>query len=176
MIQIKKDPPEKSSDSPSSDSPFDEPVVVPDRGTLSTFIRSRRKIFPGIVESTSNNAFVTTLRDRLIHGAAEVSSDGSFAHSWRNTVDLIVQRRAFRSRRLGGYGRALEEESRVKDLALGFDEIIDGDQDADGDKAVGEIECGPVKVRPVDVEKINHFAYAIRSIGTNAPPRIKRVP
>ncbi len=30
--------------------------------------------------------------------------------------------------------------------------------DADGDETVGDIECRPVIVTPVDVEEIDHFA------------------
>src|SRR5262245_35875141 len=57
-------------------------------------------------------------------------------------------------------GRDLEERELVSCkgiFALGLDEMIDGNQDADGDEAAREIEWRPVKVRPVEVEKINDF-------------------
>src|SRR5262245_13523351 len=64
------------------------------------------------------------------------------------------------SRWLGCYTAGVTRKELVsceRIFTLGLDEVVDGDQDTDSDKAVGKIECRPMKVRPIEVEKINHF-------------------
>ena len=65
-----------------------------------------------------------------------------------------------RSRWLGRYRRGLKKKASPREgiFTFGFDEIKNSDHHADGDEAVGKIERRPVKVRPVDIEKIDNFA------------------
>ena len=68
MIQIKKDPPEKSSDSSSSDSPFDEPVVVPIEDSIDLHPFAPKDI-PSIVEEYLEQCIRHDIYEiRLIHG------------------------------------------------------------------------------------------------------------
>ena len=56
-------------------------------------------------------------------------------------------------------------------LALRTDQVKGRDQNADGDEAIGEIECGPVVTRPVEVEEIDDFTVngAINEITDDTP-------
>ena len=68
MIQIKKDPPENSSDSPSSDSPFDEPVVVPIEDSIDLHPFAPKDI-PSIVEEYLEQCIRHDIYEiSLIHG------------------------------------------------------------------------------------------------------------
>jgi DNA-nicking Smr family endonuclease len=68
MIQIKKDPPEKSSDSSSSDSPFDEPVVVPIEDSMDLHPFAPKDI-PSIVEEYLEQCIRHDIYEiSLIHG------------------------------------------------------------------------------------------------------------
>lgn len=62
---------------------------------------------------------------------------------------------------MGRYNRVLERRklaSGKRVFALGLDQIVDGNQNADRDETVGKIECRPMEPRPIEIEKIDDFA------------------
>ena len=153
----------KTSDA-DTESPFAEPVVLPSK-IPSISIPSLPKIFRASWRNILSNVARPGLKEvRIIHGRG--------IGVQRNIVRSILQRHplvlSFQDApaEAGGWGATVvvlknrELVSRKGIFTLGFDEVVDGNQDTDGDEAIGEIECRPVKVRPIDIEKINDFAVS----------------
>ena len=68
MMHMKKDPPETSLDSPSSDSPFDEPVIVPIEDSIDLHPFAPKDI-RNIVEEYLEQCIRQHIYEiRLIHG------------------------------------------------------------------------------------------------------------
>ena len=136
------------------ESPFTEPVVLPIEDSIDLHPFAPKDI-PSVVEEYLEQCKQAGLKEvRIIHGRGTGVQ--------RNIVRSILQKHplvlSFQDAPAEGGG--LEERKLVSCkgiFTLGLDEVVDGDQNADGDETVREIECRPVKVRPVEVEKVNNF-------------------
>ena len=144
------------------ESPFTEPIVLPIEDSIDLHAFHPKDI-PSVVEEYLEQCRQAGLAGGSNHSWPRHRCAAQYRaqHSPEAPAGSFLPGCSSGSRRLGRYGRGVGRKAasypRKGVFALGFDEIVNGDQDADGDEAIGKIECRPVKVRPVEVEKIDDF-------------------